>query len=820
MHELHLICNAHLDPIWLWQWEEGAGAALSTFRTAADLCEAFDNFVFNHNEAILYRWVEEYEPALFERIRRLAAQGKWHIMGGWYLQPDCNLPSGEALVRQITTGLRYFKDRFGARPTAAVNFDSFGHSRGLVQILTQLGYRSYVHTRPGREQLDLPAEDYRWLGFDGTAIMVHREPSYNSRLGQAKAHVETYLTNHTQNTTGALLWGVGDHGGGPSFVDLSDLTALQEQTKHVRVLHSTPEAYFERLDPERLPVVAQSLRPCFVGCYTSQCRIKQAYRSLENDFFLAEKMCSHAAMVGRIDYPNHELDEALHDLLLAQFHDVIAGTSIAAAEAASLRLMHHGSEIASRLKARAFFALAESEPIAQEGEIPILVYNPHPFPVDYTVAAEYQLQDADLGEVHYRPRVFWNGEPIASQSERESSNVPVEFRKRVVFRATLAPAQLSRFACTVERLPRRPSREFAHESEIAVSTERLHAVVDAETGLLNRFAVDGIDFIEERAFLPVVLDDDDDSWGNEIERFERLAGAFAPATPGDAKAFGLTNDSKFRAVRIVEDGPVRMVVQALFCYENSRLCQTYYLPKEGTEVMVESRVYWNQQRQMLKLSIPTTLKGARLSGQTAYGHEDLPCSGEEVVAQKWCALSEPGRGLALTCINDGAYGLDFSDGVLRLSLLRSPAYSALPLFERNAVPDDRFCPRIDQGERTFRYWFDAGSGSDRMTRIDRDALVHNEKPMILSYFPPGRGTAVEPWALLDDDAVQITAFKKVDASAHYILRVFEPTGQPRTTVIRVPILGISRTIELNAFEIKTLCLNLASKSIREARLDD
>ena len=94
MKRLHLVCNAHIDPLWLWELEEGISAALSTFRVAADFCEFYDGYVFNHNEAMLYEWVEEYEPELFERIQRLVKEGKWHIMGGWYLQPDCNMPSG------------------------------------------------------------------------------------------------------------------------------------------------------------------------------------------------------------------------------------------------------------------------------------------------------------------------------------------------------------------------------------------------------------------------------------------------------------------------------------------------------------------------------------------------------------------------------------------------------------------------------------------------------------------------------------------------------------------------------------------------------
>ena len=104
MKKVHLLCNAHLDPYWLWEWEEGAAEAISTFRVAADFCEEYEGFIFNHNEVILYKWVEQYEPELFARIQRLVREGRWRIMGGTYLQPDCNMPSGESFVRQVLTG--------------------------------------------------------------------------------------------------------------------------------------------------------------------------------------------------------------------------------------------------------------------------------------------------------------------------------------------------------------------------------------------------------------------------------------------------------------------------------------------------------------------------------------------------------------------------------------------------------------------------------------------------------------------------------------------------------------------------------------------
>ena len=161
---LHLVCNAHLDPVWQWEWEEGAAEALSTFRIAADFCDEYDNFVFCHNEAILYRWIEEYDPALFERIKSLVSKGKWHIMGGWQLQPDCNMPSGEFFVRQILSGRKYFEEKFNKRPSVAVNVDPFGHSRGLVQILKKSGYEGYLFMRPDSGFIDLPADDFKWKG--------------------------------------------------------------------------------------------------------------------------------------------------------------------------------------------------------------------------------------------------------------------------------------------------------------------------------------------------------------------------------------------------------------------------------------------------------------------------------------------------------------------------------------------------------------------------------------------------------------------------------------------------------------------------------
>src|SRR5690554_5323022 len=227
MNRVHLLCNAHLDPAWLWEIEEGIGETLSTFRIAADFCEEFDAFVFNHNEVILYQWVEEYDPALFERIRSLVQAGKWHIMGGWYLQPDCNMPSGESFVRQMLVGRHYFKEKFNRVPTTAINFDPFGHTRGLVQIMAKSGFDSYIVCRPIQEDCPLPSDEVNWIGYDGSSIIAHRTFGfYLTSKGKAGEKVEKWIETYPERNPGLVLWGIGNHGGGPSREDLAQLKEL------------------------------------------------------------------------------------------------------------------------------------------------------------------------------------------------------------------------------------------------------------------------------------------------------------------------------------------------------------------------------------------------------------------------------------------------------------------------------------------------------------------------------------------------------------------------------------------------------------------
>jgi len=292
--------------------------------------------------------------------------------------------------------------------------------------------------------------------------------------------------------------------------------------------------------------------------------------------------------------------------------------------------------------------------------------------------------------------------------------------------------------------------------------------------------------------------------------FRRVAGRFRLLSRKDGTQFSGVG-KPLPSVRVIEDGPVHAVVEALFGYGRSRVCQRYKLPRQGTEIGIETRVFWNEKDRMLKLSIPTPDSGSRYRGQVAFGSDWLRSDGTEVVAQKWVAAVSKTSGTALTLINDGVYGSDFKNGEIRLSLLRSPAYSAHPMGDLPIVPQDRFTPRIDQGEHVFRFWLNGAPEGPRLRAVDREAMTRNEQPMALSFFPPGRGRAPKPFMTLSDTVTQVVAVKKAERGNALIVRLFEPTGRRRSTTLTFPFVRMSRKIRLGPFEVRTIRIDFRKK---------
>jgi alpha-mannosidase len=221
---------------------------------------------------------------------------------------------------------------------------------------------------------------------------------------------------------------------------------------------------------------------------------------------------------------------------------------------------------------------------------------------------------------------------------------------------------------------------------------------------------------------------------------------------------------------------------------------------------------------MLKLSVPSVFTKGACRGQVAYGVEEFERIGEELLAQKWVAALSKDGSRALTVMNSGTYGFDFSEGELRLSLLRSPAYAGHPVGSKPIVPQNRFRPRIDIGERTSSFWINGGNADDLLSAVDRNALVKNETPMVLCCCPSGKGQGHVPGVILDDEVVQMTTFKIAENENRLVLRLFEPTGQKRSTRVEIPSLNLSFAVSLKKFEIKTFSIDLQTKEIIETDL--
>ncbi len=805
--KLHLICNAHLDPVWQWEWEEGAAEALSTFRIAAEFCEEYDNFVFCHNEALLYQWIEEYDPELFKKIQELVKKDKWHIMGGWQLQPDCNMPSGESFVRQILSGRKYFLEKFGKAPTVAINFDPFGHSRGLVQIMKKSGYDGYLFMRPDGNFLDLPADEFRWVGYDGSEITAVRlAGGYGSGKGRAAQKALDYIEKCKEDDFFLCLWGIGNHGGGPSKEDIENLNALAlEKAKDgVELIHSTPEKYFAEVNEKReLSEFSKSLNSWAPGCYTSMIRVKQKHRKAENEFFLAECMASHAANEGLIEYPANELAQALYDITLIQFHDTLPGSAIQAAEEMSMRTFDHALEILSRIKARAFFALASGQQKAPSDKIPVFIYNPYPYKVRGDFACEFMLWDQIWDEGKFlKPLVYAeNGSICESQCEKENSTIPIEWRKRVIFSAELEPMKMNRFECGFEEIKKPVPQLKNDETHYIFEAGGQLIKINKSTGLIDELSVGGENYVKNGAFSLEVWKDNHDPWYMENHSWLEKEDEFRLLNKAETKEFLCVNN-EIEPVRVIESGDVRTVVEAVFGYKSSRAAVKYIM-SEKDRLKIDIKVVWNEKQKMLKMNIPSSFGADTCIGEHPYGREKFFDALKENVSQKYILECKDDK--AILCVNNCVYGSSFDDknGELKITLLRSPSYCAHPIGDRQVMPQDRYMPYMEQGEREFSFMIEVGNTEEILKTAPRTAQHFNAQPMALSFYPTGRGSLPEsPLEISGNDVITLTAFKKADNGDGYIVRLFNPVENKQTAKMR--FYGNDAEIKFTAFEIKTL----------------
>ncbi|MBR3836209.1 MAG: alpha-mannosidase [Clostridia bacterium] len=790
MKEVHLICNAHLDPIWQWEWEEGAASALSTFKAAADLADEFD-YIFCHNEVTLYKYIEEYAPSLFERIKELIKQGKWHIMGGWYLQPDVNMPNGESIVRQIQHGKRYFLEKFGTFPKTAIGLDAFGHSVGLVQIIRKCGQDGYIYCREGSDEL--PFGQFIWEGLDGSEIKAVHARGYNTGLGKATEKINRIMSDEDETDDFMMiLWGVGNHGGGPSRKDLRDIKALMDSSE-TPIMHSTPDDFFAKINPTDRH--GKSLRISMPGCYTTMSSVKARHALFEPMLVITEKMCSVAAARGLIEYPEKELDDAVEDLLNSQFHDVLPGTSIKAGEENGVRLLEHGMLTLNRLRARAYFALSSAQKKAAEGEYPILVFNPHPYEWDTEFECELTLADQNWSdEIVSNFRVYdEDGNEVPAQFIKEESNLNLDWRKRFVIRSKLKPLSVSRFSLYADFKPVEPKTELPANADIVFDADGKHVEIDGKTGLLRSYKINGIEYIKGNAFCPIMYEDNADPWGMDDSQLEAMGTNPEPFTLMEYPD-GVFEGMK--PVQVIEDGEIYLGVECFFKKDNTRIRVEYDIYKTNPYIDVKVDVFMGDINKLIKLSLPVNINGEYI-GQTCFGTEPLYMDGRECVSQRFVAVREDGKCLAL--INNTAYGSSFRDNEISMSLIRTATYCAHPICDRELIPTDRFVKKIDMAERNFQFRLTAANEDE----LERLATEFCQKPYACNVFPIERDGTMSDFKLdISDKNIVLVTMKKRFGKDSFILRMLNNSPESKTTTLTLN--GAEINLTFGKYEAKTV----------------
>jgi alpha-mannosidase len=646
-----MIGNAHIDPVWLWRWQAGVDEALASFRSAADRLDEYPDFVYTRGEAWLYEQVEKLDPELFGQVRRFVEEGRWHVTGGQYLQPDLNGPTEMGLRRQILHGRRYFKSRFGVIPKVGYNVDSFGHPATLPDILADHGYEAYVFHRPAAHQVGLPAQTFLWRGSGGGEVVGFRiAPAYVTRTHDLYGQISISLDGADPDLGHTMcFYGVGNHGGGPTKGNIEYILENTHSFPDAELRFSTPQAFFDAIAGRRdgLPVVTEELQRTFPGCYSVMHGIKQEQRHGEHLLDQSERIVENLAEDGqeRLDLLGR-IDAAWDDLLFTAFHDILAGTSIPAAWP-SVRAMQGRARIVGEevtVEATRRWARLSLPPVDHQQ---IVILNPgedawddlleHEPYLDFDAWGDRWLSDA-------------GGEPIEFQKIQPEAGAHVE---RIIFPASVPPRAHALILVRDDDPPPLPEPD----TDLEVSAWHIsNAHLRAELGPsgITALAVEGRQVLGREGIGLHLRRDGTDTWTFHTDRFDEPV---AEAFEGEGWI-------------VEESGPLRARVHMDGTLGDSRVRWALTLHRDDPRLRIGLEVNFNERFRLLQMPISLARPLGRRTDGLAAGHVDRVAGPTEWPVQGWSRVDVGGVHLALATAD--AYSL-MGDGELwQWTLLRSP----------------------------------------------------------------------------------------------------------------------------------------------------
>ena len=808
-NKINIISNAHLDPIWLWRWQEGCGEVLQTFRSAVDRIKEYKGMIFTCSSASYYKWVEEIDPELFEEIRKLVKKGKWVPVNGWWVQPDCNMPDAESFARQALYSQLYYYEKFGKICKTGYNVDSFGHNAMLPQLLTQGGMKCYVMMRPGmHENAEIPENLFWWDSLDGSRVLTYRIAECYCNNGKNAIDRElSDLRNRAEKSGHGMMFffGVGNHGGGPTKGDLDYLLKLKEEG-YEELEYSSPDEYFSDVCEGLLdvPVWNNEMQHHASGCYSATSMVKQLNRKAENWLASAEKWNTVVSKVSNLPAATKAFGDAWKEVCFNQFHDILCGCSIMEAYDDVRDSMGYAMHIAAKEENKAMLKLASYVDTWLDGVSdsvscnerhhcrnlnfprPVIVFNPLSYEVEQQVSTYHpsaRVTDSDGNDV-----LFQN----VRSSRSNDSHLDTVFNAKV---PALGYATYWLWHADSEVGEFKKAESALKCDGLTVENEYIKVTFNEVTGgissVINK--ADGAEILGGEACVPAVIDNSEpDTWAHNIFKFDKVL-----------------DTMKLDSIKVVENGEARIVVRTKHIYNGSYLNQDFILASGAKYLRVKCKAFWQEPLTILKMPVTVSGNDPISTYEIPGGIIKRSCNGDEEPALTWGDVTADGKGIAI--ISDSKYSYDCTGNTLSLTLLRNSIfadhYSDRPYADFNYT---------DEGMNRFEYALYPHSGDVENTDIQRLASEFNNR---LVAIPAGyhKGTLPQKKSFISisHKNLSLMSFKFCeDGSGDVVLRVRETDGKPVKAAIVCDLIDAGFWADFNKFEIKTFRVN-ADGYVRE-----
>ncbi len=697
---VHVILNAHLDPAWLWSWPAGLDALLATCENACDRLDAHPDIHFSKGEAWGYAQIERVAPDLFARICPHVEDGRWHIVGGWWIQPDCNGPSGFALTKQIECGKRYFLERFGVFPRTAYNVDSFGHAASLPDLMHAAGQDRYVMMRPQEDELSLPSRLFRWRGREGGAeVVTFRIAGTYACRELTVEHVEKAVTGLPEGVAHTMCFvGLGDHGGGPTERQIAWIQEHSEVLPGCRLEFSWPERFFDAVwnQRDRLPLVTGELQMHAIGCFTAHHTIKAAVRRAEHRLAQAELLRDASPQVDT--EADRRLATGWERVCFAHFHDIYGGTCVPSSDEPLLAQLGESYSIGDEQLQLGFRRLLRTLPPCSHQRI--VLFNAASIPFDGYVEHEAWFEHEPFRSSWWLHEAGGIAVPFQLLEPEALVRYDESWFVRMLLPIRLGPGELR--GLVLEPRSGSAHRDSQDRAHVAVRDDGIHS----GAGPAVLLAGDGGLRLEDDLLLPLprfdLLEDTSDTWSHGINRYVGVsAGSASWNTP-----------------EIVYRGPLMASATQTGRVGASELLAEYRVYAGARYVDLRLRVHWLERHRVLKMSLkaPEAIR-SRVDGIPGGGLR-RPIDSREAPVQDWTLLELPENRLGIVLPHVGA--LDASSDAVRLTLLRSP----LRAHHDPHPPSGIRGVYSDHGVHEFSFRFIGGAGLTEVELAAHASMMH------------------------------------------------------------------------------------------------